>query len=392
MWPDQKAHGPFGELSSHCAQDVTKGWSAGYFETMRRRQAGQEAGLPLKKHHLVPVTWRKGEFALCPSAQASRARVTLSCAKGRPPLTLRLARDHPYDPDLVRSIRLQEEAGDLFVDITAWVGVIDARTDPELAAGVDPGIIHPLALAVGETSLLVSGRALRAEEFLHLEDSKARDRAKSKKRAPVSAQAGSPRKEGSRRWRKIHAAQKKHDARNRRVVKAASNRAANLVAEAAVDAGASVVAIGNPAGIEHAPAGRVHQRRVHRWGRAYSRNALHYRLEECGVNDHFVEERGTSSFCPDCGAPATKSGRWLVCKSPICGKRHHRDIAGAQNMVRKIGRVPREIARQEHRRVGTPSRRDRRRVSYERTRSTTTPDVEARTWAATGEPVESLVA
>ena len=25
-WPDQKAHGSFGDLSAHCAQDVTKAW------------------------------------------------------------------------------------------------------------------------------------------------------------------------------------------------------------------------------------------------------------------------------------------------------------------------------------------------------------------------------
>jgi len=28
LWPDQKAHGPFGDLSAHCAQDLTSTWSA----------------------------------------------------------------------------------------------------------------------------------------------------------------------------------------------------------------------------------------------------------------------------------------------------------------------------------------------------------------------------
>src|SRR6516165_8726046 len=53
LWPDQKAHGPFGELTAHCAQDVTKAWSAAFFEATRRRKAGGEARLPLKKHRLV---------------------------------------------------------------------------------------------------------------------------------------------------------------------------------------------------------------------------------------------------------------------------------------------------------------------------------------------------
>ena len=56
--------GTFGELSVHCAQDVTKAWSAAFFETMKRRKNAEQARLPLRKRWLVPVTWRKGEFAL----------------------------------------------------------------------------------------------------------------------------------------------------------------------------------------------------------------------------------------------------------------------------------------------------------------------------------------
>jgi hypothetical protein len=61
-----------------------------------------------------------------------------------------------------------------------------------LVVGVDPGIIHPLALAVGETALLISGRALRSEEFLHLQDSKARARISSIKRAARRTGPGRP--------------------------------------------------------------------------------------------------------------------------------------------------------------------------------------------------------
>ena len=64
MWPDQKRHGSFGELSVQCAQDVTKAWSAAFFDTMKRRKNAEQARLPLRKRWLVPVTWRKGEFAL----------------------------------------------------------------------------------------------------------------------------------------------------------------------------------------------------------------------------------------------------------------------------------------------------------------------------------------
>jgi hypothetical protein len=72
MWPDQKGHGAFGELSVHCAQDVTKAWSAAFFETMKRRKKGEQARLPLRKKWLVPVTWRKGEFTLSAASEGRR--------------------------------------------------------------------------------------------------------------------------------------------------------------------------------------------------------------------------------------------------------------------------------------------------------------------------------
>lgn len=45
LWPDQKANGPFGERTAHCAEDVTKAWSAAFFSSMRRRAKGEEARL-----------------------------------------------------------------------------------------------------------------------------------------------------------------------------------------------------------------------------------------------------------------------------------------------------------------------------------------------------------
>jgi hypothetical protein len=106
-----------------------------------------------------------------------------------------------------------------------------------------------------------------------------------------------------------------------------------------------------------APAARPSER----WARLHTRDALVYRLQECGITHRLVDERGTSSACPTCGVAAKKNGRVLTCTNPSCHLRHHRDIAGAQNMVRKTGLAPTAIAHTEHRRVGTPARRDRRR-------------------------------
>jgi putative transposase len=365
MWPDQKEHGHFGQLSVHCAQDVTKTWSAAFFETMKRRKKGEQARLPLRKKWLVPVTWRKGEFALSGASGGRRPLAVLRTARGYTNLELALSGDHPYDPELVRAVRLTEQAGELFMDITAWVAVARSEVIPEKVAGVDPGIIHPLAVAIDDQALLISGRAVRAEEFLHLEDQKARQRKMATKRSPLRAKAGQARRTGSRRWKQLARSQRKAEAWDRRVVKLAGNRAARLAAGFVVANHVTLAVIGNPTGLEKKASGRRQNRRTARWARTHQRDALCYRLEEVGIQTALTEERGTSSACPTCGARAAKKGRRLVCTIPTCNKAHHRDVAGAQNMVTKLGHAPSDIARTEHRRVGSPARRDRRRHLFD---------------------------
>jgi hypothetical protein len=62
--------------------------------------------------------------------------------------------------------------------------------DPRWTAGFDPGIIRPVVVSVEHQALVVSGRAIRAEEFLHLREQKARDEHRSCHRAAVRARHG----------------------------------------------------------------------------------------------------------------------------------------------------------------------------------------------------------
>jgi transposase len=386
LWPEQKAHGPFGDLTAHCAQDVTKAWSTAFFEVLKRTRSGEKASLPLKKRRLVPVRWRKGEFTLTPACGRRRARVELCARRGVKNLVLPLSQDHPYAPDTVREVKLVPEAGELFLDVTAYVPVERCATTRGVVSGVDPGVIHALTTTVGNDALVVSARALRAEEFLHLEDTKSRQLKQSTKKRPVRARAARPRAEGSRRWRKLQASQKKREAKNRRRVRQGVQRAANLAVAHIAAHGAHTVAIGDPRSVTDHDAGPVHNRRTHRWPVGFSLKVLGWRLEERGYSlsrsaqptEHatyqFVDERGTSSHCPDCGSPARKSGRLLTCTNPQCRRRHHRDVAGSQNIARKLGAAPRQIAHIEHRRVGSPSRRDRRRHLYDNRVKETVPE------------------
>jgi transposase len=280
----------------------------------------------------------------------------------------------------------------VFVDVTAWVRVRPARVELGRVGGCDPGIIHPLVLAVGADALVISGRAVRAEEFLHLVDSKARARRQATKEPAVRAKPGRPRRAGSRRWGQLARRQRQAEAQSRRRVKLAANRAARLAAGWLVEHQVETLALGDPAGIEQHDAGRIQNRRVDRWARTHTRDALRYRCEETGITLTLTDERGTSSQCPHCGARATKAGRRLHCQNPACGTSHHRDVAGAQNISHRLGAVVTPIAHLEHRRVGTPTRRDRRRHHYDHPRSQPSTVGSARTRAARTKPRESLAA
>jgi len=196
----------FGELSRTCAEDVLKGYSTAFFEAARRKKAGVRAGFPRRKRALFPVRFRYGCFCL------DGSRVRLGVARGAPELWVRLGRAVPYPSESIRSVTLVAEAGRLFLDVTAEVPVTRGDHHPARVAGIDLGIIHPYAVMAGDEGLLVSGRAIRAEERLHLEDTKRRTR-------KAAAKAPSRGQRGSRRWRRYRAARRRAEARHRRRVR-----------------------------------------------------------------------------------------------------------------------------------------------------------------------------
>jgi transposase len=194
--------GTFGELDSAGARSVLRRYSDAWFTTARARRAGgSTAQYPRRKRHLTPVRYHHGTFTL------DGRRLRLPVARGCPPLQVRLDREAPYPAGQVRSVTLLNEGSRLYAEVTAEVPVASypagQEPDPGRVAGVDPGIIHPFAVAGPDREgLPVSGRAIRAETYLHLADTKRRARATAR-RAPRPGQAG------SRRWKKTRARQRK---------------------------------------------------------------------------------------------------------------------------------------------------------------------------------------
>jgi IS605 OrfB family transposase len=352
----------FGELSRTCAEDVLKRYSTAFFEAAKRQKAGVRAGFPRRKRGLVPVRFRCGCFSL------DGSRVRLGVARGAPELWVRLGRAVPYPSESLRSVTLVAEAGRLYLEVTAEVPVAveSGNLDRSVVAGIDLGIIHPYAVMAGNEGLLVSGRAIRAEGRLHLEDTKRRAQ-------KAAAKAPSKGQRGSRRWRRHRAARRRAEARHRRRVRQAHHEAAKSVVAWLVERQVGTVVVGDPKGITTRDCGHRQNLALRNWRRTHLLGCLSDKAELAGIKVVLVNERGTSSTCPECHRAVPKPrGRLFSC--PHCGHRCHRDLVGARNIAARGGGSTRAPARVTHRRAGRPpARRDRRRHLYDVRRSCPAP-------------------
>jgi putative transposase len=353
------SQGSFAELSTVGARSVLRRYADAWHQAAKRRRSGQQqAGFPRRKRALMPIRFYHGTF------QLDGRRVRLPVARGGPELWVRLARPIPYPPEQVRAVTLLHNGGRLWLAITAAMPVEEHDLDPGRVAGVDLGIIHPYAVVTQDAGLLVSGRALRAEGWLHLHDQQTRQ-AKAARRAPKPGQRG------SRRWRRHRAKLRKAEARHRRRIHQAHHQAAKQVIGFAVQQRVGVLLVGDPKGITDRDVGRVQNLRLRQWRRTHLLGALRDKAERAGIRVRLVDERGSSSTCPVCHRRVPKpKGRRFGC--PHCGFQGHRDLVGACNIAAKAGGGHTSTAvgvLVEHRRAGVvPARRDRRRHQYDRRR------------------------
>jgi IS605 OrfB family transposase len=312
-----------GELSRWCAEGVVRRYTDAWHEAARRRKRGERARFPRRRRRLFPVRWRHGNFTVLEGGR----RVRLAVARGAPPLVVRLARPVPYPVEAVRSVTVVHDDGGLWLDVTAAVPVTDHPVDPGRVAGVDIGLIHPYAVAGPDgQGLVVSGRAIRAEARVHLEDSKRRNQ-------HAAAKAPKPGHKASRRWRQHRARQRRAETRHRRRVRQAHHEAAGQVIAWALEQRVGVIRVGDLGTILDAPAGPAHRWRTRAWRHGHLLRALTDKATQAGIRVVVVDERGTSSTCPGCGARHKPSGRRFTC--PACGLTAHRDLVGATNIARR---------------------------------------------------------
>ena len=213
--------------------------------------------------------------------------------------------------------------------------------------------------------MLVSGRAIRVEHRLHLAEKKGRSRALAT-RAPKRGQAG------SRRWRKYRAKSRRLEGRHVRRVTQATHEAARAVVDFAVQARIGTFVVGDPRGLLKNDAGKRQNLAVNNWKPGQMIAALADKAALAGIEVELVDERGTSSTCPRCGAKVAKpKGRTFQCRT--CTLMAHRDLVGTTNIAPKGSRCGETFNLMSleimHRRAGRHlpgrTRRDPRRVSMD---------------------------
>jgi Probable transposase len=341
-WCHEIAGVTVGELSVTAIRSVVRRYSDACFVTAARKRAGEHARYPRRKKGLVPLRWSSGTFSI------EHQRVRLSVAQGAPECWVRLGRPIPYPIESLRSVTLLVDAGRLVLDVTAGLDVKDHDLDSGRVAGVDLGIIHPIAASTAEQGLLVSGRALRAEERLHLADTKARAR----RMAPKAPRRG---QRGSKRWRQLRAKQRRAEAASRRRVRQSHHEAAKHLIEWAVAQRVGTLAVGDPHGITNKDVGRVHNRRLRTWRRTHLMNAI---CDESRPRRHHRPARGRTRHLqhlsqPRMPIPGPQTLRPELLLSPLWISRASRSCRCPQHR-RQQRRNP-----HQHPRAGrAPSRRN----------------------------------
>jgi transposase len=94
--------------------------------------------------------------------------------------------------------------------------------------------------------------------------------------------------------------------------------------------------VGDPIGITRRDAGKRQNLRLRQWRRTHLMRCLLDKAEVAGIRVVRVDERGTSSTCPECGLRVAKpKGRAFSC--PHCGHAGHRDLIAARNIAGRSG-------------------------------------------------------
>jgi putative transposase len=305
-------------LHAHSRDAAQQGFYKACKTAKACRQAGLEVKYPHRRKRFRTTIWkstgitRKGETVL------------LARARGLAPVLVRLP-DNVLDleaPTFLEARLVWDRA----VRHYGWHLVVDDGLKPappppaDHPAAVDLGEIHPAAVTDGKETVIITCRALRANQQYT-----------AKRLAELRAKQDRKQK-GSRSWRRLQRRKVRFLARQRRRARDMEHKASRAVVQWATERQVSTLVIGDVRDV--ADGKRLNtksQQKIGLWSHGRQRQYITYKAEAAGIAVMLVAEAYTSQTCPKCLNCHKPKGRVYRC--PACGWQAHRDGVGCANLL-----------------------------------------------------------
>lgn len=187
---------------------------------------------------------------------------------------------------------------------------------------VDLGEIHPAALTDGKETVIITCRAMRANQQYT-----------AKRLSEIRAKQDRKRK-GSRRWKQLQRRKNRFLARQRRRARDLEHKSSRAVVQFAQEHNANALVIGDVRDVadgKHLQA--KSQQKIGLWAHGRQRQYITYKAEAVGIGVVLIDESYTSQTCPQCMQRHKPKGRTYRC--PACGFVAHRDAVGCANILSK---------------------------------------------------------
>jgi putative transposase len=139
------------------------------------------------------------------------------------------------------------------------------------------------------------------------------------------------------------AVMEKYRGREGRRMDAVYHRAAKEVVDEAKKEGAAVIVLEKLKGIrESMNYSKQMNGRLHRWSFRKLQSVVEYKAKLNGLTVVYVDARGTSSLCPECGVKLRRSLRgYRLMRCPKCGMEEDRDVIAVRNLLLKYNNTER---------------------------------------------------
>jgi putative transposase len=294
----------------------------GFYKACKTAKACKAAGLENVKYPHWQKRWRTTIWKST-GLRLKDGSLLLARAKGRAPITVALPRHLLSLPAMAfLEVRLVcDKAGRHYT----WHLVIEDGLEPTSIPGnhtaaVDLGEIHPAAVTDGHETVIISCRALRANQQYT-----------AKRLSEIRAKQDQ-KQHGSRSWWRLQRRKNRFLAKQRRRARDLEHKASSAVVNWAKEREVSMLVIGDVRDVANGKRlNTKSQQKIGVWAHGRQRQYITYKAETEGISVTLCSEAYTSQTCPQCGHCTKPKGRTYVC--PACGFVAHRDAVGCANIL-----------------------------------------------------------